>query len=77
MQSNGIRSNQVTQVRGFADQRLRKLDNPLDPANRRIALIVQYVVKNNDDDAKPAAANPEKKPRENSDGPTENSAKKQ
>ncbi|MGB8468563.1 MAG: flagellar motor protein MotB, partial [Candidatus Sulfotelmatobacter sp.] len=42
MQSNGIGANQVTQVRGFADQRLRKLDSPLDPANRRISLIVQY-----------------------------------
>jgi len=36
MQSNGIRPDQVIQVRGFADQRLRKPENPLDPANRRI-----------------------------------------
>ncbi len=50
MQSNGIRADQVTQVRGFADQRLRKPDAPLDPSNRRISLIVQYIVKNNDDD---------------------------
>jgi hypothetical protein len=28
---------------GFADQRLRKKDAPLDPANRRISLIVQYL----------------------------------
>ncbi len=34
----------LTQVRGFADQRLRKKDNPLDPANRRISLIVQYLI---------------------------------
>lgn len=55
MQANGIRSDQITQVRGFADQRLRKPDAPLDPSNRRISLIVQYIVKNNDDeDAKPA-----------------------
>ena len=54
MQRNGIRPDQVTQVRGFADQRLRKPDDPLDPSNRRISLIVQYTVKNNDDDdAKP------------------------
>jgi chemotaxis protein MotB len=45
MQMNGIGENQVTQVRGFADQRLRKLDAPLDPSNRRISLIVQYLVK--------------------------------
>jgi chemotaxis protein MotB len=57
MQANGIRADQVTQVRGFADKRLRKPDTPLDPANRRISLIVQYIFKNDDDDgAKPAAA---------------------
>jgi chemotaxis protein MotB len=39
---NGIRPDQVTQVRGFADQQLRKKDAPLDPANRRISLIVLY-----------------------------------
>ena len=55
MQANGIGLNQVTQVRGFADQRLRKPDAPLDPANRRISLIVQYIVIDRDDDAKPAA----------------------
>jgi chemotaxis protein MotB len=42
MAQNEIRPDQVTQVRGFADQRLRKKDNPLDPGNRRISLIVQY-----------------------------------
>ena len=56
MQAHGIRADQVTQVRGFADQRLRKSDAPLDPANRRISLIVQYIIKSDDDEAKPAAA---------------------
>jgi chemotaxis protein MotB len=42
---HGIRTNQVTQVRGFADQRLRKKEAPLDPSNRRISLIVQYLPK--------------------------------
>ena len=50
MQGNGIRADQVTQVRGFADQQLRKLEAPLDPANRRISLIVQYIVKKDKDD---------------------------
>jgi chemotaxis protein MotB len=50
MQANGIRPDQITQVRGFADQRLRKPDAPLDPANRRISVIVQYITKNVDDD---------------------------
>jgi chemotaxis protein MotB len=45
MQQAGLRDNQVTQVRGYADQKLRKPSDPLDPGNRRISLIVQYVVK--------------------------------
>jgi len=45
MQGAGIRADQVTQVRGFADQRLRKKDDPLDAGNRRISLIVQYMDK--------------------------------
>jgi chemotaxis protein MotB len=53
MQSNGIRSDQITQVRGFADQRLRKPDAPLDPANRRISVIVQYIVRNPDKEDEP------------------------
>ena len=43
MQENGLRPDQVTQVRGYADQKLRKPDAPEDPSNRRISLIVQYV----------------------------------
>jgi chemotaxis protein MotB len=43
MQQNGVRADQVSQVRGYADQRLRKPDNPLDPSNRRISVIVQYL----------------------------------
>jgi chemotaxis protein MotB len=42
MQQNGIRADQITQVRGFADQRLLKPEAPLDPGNRRISLIVLY-----------------------------------
>ena len=44
MQGEGIRAGQVSQVRGFADQRLRVPQNPEDPSNRRISLIVQYQV---------------------------------
>ena len=42
MQENGLGPHQVTQVRGFADQRLRKPKEPEDPANRRISVIVEY-----------------------------------
>jgi len=41
----GIRSEQATKVRGFANQRLRKKDDPLDASNGRISLIVQYLDK--------------------------------
>jgi chemotaxis protein MotB len=45
MQQNGLGAQQVTQVRGYADQRLRKPKNPEDASNRRISLIVQYIEK--------------------------------
>jgi len=51
MQAHGIRADQVTQVRGFADQKLRKPDQPLDASNRRISVIVQYIVKNEEDES--------------------------
>lgn len=43
MQTEGVKSDQVAQVRGFADQMLRKPKDPFDPSNRRISLIVQYL----------------------------------
>jgi chemotaxis protein MotB len=42
MQANGLKSGQVFQVRGFADQELRDVKNPTNPSNRRITVIVQY-----------------------------------
>ncbi|HZR65009.1 MAG TPA: flagellar motor protein MotB [Terriglobales bacterium] len=45
MQENGLGDKQVAQVRGFADELLRKPDDPYDPSNRRISLIVQYQTK--------------------------------
>ena len=47
MQAEGVRAAQVAQVRGFADQHLRLPKEPEDPSNRRISLIVQYVVNGN------------------------------
>jgi len=49
MQQSGLRPDQVSQVRGFADQHLRNKRNPQDPSNRRISIIVQYI----DRDAEP------------------------
>jgi len=45
MQDNGMVPGQVVQIRGYADQQLRKKDNPEDPSNRRITVIVQYTPK--------------------------------
>jgi chemotaxis protein MotB len=56
MQQSGLRQDQVSQVRGFADQKLRTLDNPLDPSNRRISVIVQYMEVS--EDASPATTSP-------------------
>jgi chemotaxis protein MotB len=56
MQTNGVTETQVTQVRGFADQRLRKKAAPLDPSNRRISVIVQYLVKPGAEDTSVAGA---------------------
>jgi len=41
MQENGIRENQVAQVRGFGDQKLHVPEKPFDASNRRVSLIVQ------------------------------------
>jgi chemotaxis protein MotB len=62
MQARGIRADQVTQVRGFADQRLRKPEAPLDPANRRISVTVQYVVRNPEEEDAPASESEKKQP---------------
>jgi chemotaxis protein MotB len=57
MQSEGIQPGQVSQVRGFADQRLRLPQNPEDPSNRRISLIVQYQVQDGSEVAPPPLSN--------------------
>lgn len=41
LQADGVRSDQVTQVRGYADQLLRIKNDPLDPSNRRISILVK------------------------------------
>jgi chemotaxis protein MotB len=55
MMGHGMRDDQVTQVRGFADQSLRNPANPEDPSNRRITLIIQYQKATAADNAKSAA----------------------
>jgi chemotaxis protein MotB len=43
MQRDGLRADQVSQIRGYADQMLRNPANPLDASNRRISVIVHNV----------------------------------
>jgi len=57
MQQNGLGAHQVTQVRGFADQKLRRPEAPEDPSNRRISLIVNYTTQPDaDETAAPTTA---------------------
>ena len=53
MQANGVRREQVAQVRGYADRQLRHPDDPTAASNRRISVIVQYLPPAAD--SKPAA----------------------
>ena len=54
MQQGGLRQDQVAQVRGFADQLLRKPSDPLDPSNRRISVIVEHAGENSKEEKKEA-----------------------
>ena len=42
LQQDGVGKTQISQVRGYADQFLRVKNDPFDPSNRRISLIVQW-----------------------------------
>ncbi|HUZ95526.1 MAG TPA: flagellar motor protein MotB [Edaphobacter sp.] len=46
MLAEGVRVDQIAQVRGFADREPRDGLKPQDPLNRRVTLIVQYQVAN-------------------------------
>ena len=64
MQVDGIRKDQVSQVRGFADQRLYVPKKPLDAANRRVSVVVQNLPQTQPAKAnlKEASAKPETGP---------------
>lgn len=42
LQQNGVKADQIKEVRGFADQQLRNKADPFDPGNRRVSVLVQY-----------------------------------
>jgi len=63
MVAEGVRPDQVAQVRGFAERQLRHPEDPMAASNRRISVIVQYVSR--PESAKTEAAGEgEKKPAE-------------
>jgi len=43
MQENGLSVNQVAEVRGYADQHLRKPEDPNNASNRRVSIVVKYL----------------------------------
>ncbi len=42
MQANGVKPDQVAEVRGFAAQQLRKPKDPDSASNRRVSIVVKY-----------------------------------
>jgi chemotaxis protein MotB len=42
MEANGLRPHQVTEVRGYADSRLRDPRRPREASNRRVSILVHY-----------------------------------
>jgi len=43
MQEGGLHAGQVAEVRGYADQRLRKPEDPDNASNRRVSIVVKYL----------------------------------
>ncbi len=40
--TNGLRENQIVEVRGYADRKLRNKEDPYDASNRRISIIIKF-----------------------------------
>jgi chemotaxis protein MotB len=61
LEQNGLRKDQILQVRGFADRNLKHPDKPLDFGNRRVSILVVTDIKDNVSVApEPPAAAPQK-----------------
>jgi len=79
MQSEGIRPDQIAQVRGLADTQPRQGFSPEDPSNRRVTLIIQYQVMNGSEVALPGVitsqnANPAANPKPSASAPAQGRA---
>ena len=47
LHSDGLPPAQIVEVRGFADQRLLVPENPEDPRNRRVSVVIKFSVDSN------------------------------
>jgi chemotaxis protein MotB len=56
LESVGVDPKRVVEVRGMADRELRVPSNPLDPANRRISILLPFTVSDGDGDPANALA---------------------
>ena len=65
LMESGLDESRISQVRGFADQRLLKKDDPTNPSNRRISIIVRNAGLDQQEEAAqgPLAAAPPRSPR--------------
>jgi chemotaxis protein MotB len=43
MEASGLKTGQVVEVRGYADRQLRVQNDPTNPSNRRVSVIVKYL----------------------------------
>lgn len=50
LQGSGIGTDQISEVRGFADEMPLDAKNPFDPSNRRVSLVVHYLTSENESD---------------------------
>ena len=62
MMQNGLREDQVVEVRGLAAQHLRNPQNPNDASNRRISMLVKYQEQDKVPDPAPATEKTAKQP---------------
>ena len=57
IQQSGVRPDQVADVRGYADQQLRKPQDPTSASNRRVSIVVKYLAAD-DPPSHPASGKP-------------------
>lgn len=59
MEESGLKKNQISEVRGFADRKLRVPDKPLDYSNRRVSILMMPLSQGQQAPAQPMTTKPE------------------